>query len=246
MTGELQALEVELRNLQSLQAQVVQRISQLNSYRSDVEKRIQEVDGVVASIAEREAAIATARASIADATEDLKVLDWLISNIPYIKLHRMSVAMTQLSEKVNFYLADMGDTVRVNISSFEEKKVKKGAGDIKDALKSEVKVEVVDGEKNIDPRLYSDGETSKISNALIRALHDIAMQAGHGCNLILLDEIFSFVDMNNSQKLADSFKDVVTGTAFITDNSGHVEDLMEFDEVWIARKSGGITNIEVR
>jgi DNA repair exonuclease SbcCD ATPase subunit len=246
ITGEMQALEVEGRKAHELCTQYTQRISQIAAYKDDVEKRLGEIQRVEHNVAEREEAIVKSKASISEALEDVKVLEWIISNIPYIKLHRMSVAMTQLSEKVNHYLSEMGDTIRVNITSFEEKKAKKGAGDIKDALKSEVKVEVVDGEKNIDPRLYSDGETSKISNAVIRSLHDIAVQAGHGCNLVLLDEIFSFVDANNSQKLADSFNDVSTGTTFITDNSGHVEDLMDFDEVWIARKSGGVTTIEVR
>lgn len=246
ITGEMQALEAEGRKAYELVVQYSQRVSQIVTYRADVEKRIAEIERVAGNIREREVVLTSMKASIAESLEDLKVLEWIISNVPYIKLHRMSVAMTQLSEKVNHYLSEMGDTIRVNITSFEEKKAKKGATDIKDALKSEVKVEVVDGEKNIDPRLYSDGETSKISNAVIRSLHDIAVQAGHGCNLVLLDEIFSFVDMNNSQKLADSFSDVGTGTTFITDNSGHVEDLMEFDEVWVARKSGGITTIEVR
>jgi DNA repair exonuclease SbcCD ATPase subunit len=246
ITGEMQLLEAGGRVVQESCTQFTQRIAQLATYKSDVEKRIQDIERVECNVSERETAASAAKASIAESLDDLKVLEWIISNVPYIKLHRMSVAMTQLSEKVNHYLSEMGDTIRVNITSFEEKKVKKGAGDIKDALKSEVKVEVVDGEKNIDPRLYSDGETSKISNAVIRSLHDIAVQAGHGCNLVLLDEIFSFVDTNNSQKLADSFNDVGAGTTFITDNSGHVEDLMEFDEVWIARKAGGVTTIEVR
>jgi DNA repair exonuclease SbcCD ATPase subunit len=246
ITGEMQLLEADGRVVQEACTQFTQRIAQLATYKSDVEKRIQDIERVERNVSERETAASAAKASIAESLDDLKVLEWIISNVPYIKLHRMSVAMTQLSEKVNHYLSEMGDTIRVNITSFEEKKVKKGAGDIKDALKSEVKVEVVDGEKNIDPRLYSDGETSKISNAVIRSLHDIAVQAGHGCNLVLLDEIFSFVDTNNSQKLADSFNDVGAGTTFITDNSGHVEDLMEFDEVWVARKAGGVTTIEVR
>ena len=246
VTGEIQRLEKEAGTLRTLSSQYSQRQVQFLSYRADVERRIQDIVQVERSIVEKSASVTTLRSSIESSLDDLKVLEWIISNVPYIKLHRMSIAMSQMSDKVNHYLSEMGDTIRVNITSFEEKKSKKGAGDIKDALKSEVKVEVVDGEKNIDPRLYSDGETSKISNAVIRSLHDIAVQAGHGCNLVLLDEIFSFVDLNNSQKLADSFKDVVAGTTFITDNSGHVEDLMEFDEVWIARKSSGLTTIEVR
>ncbi len=169
----------------------------------------------------------------------------MIQNIPYIKLHKLSVALGELSEQINRYLSEMGETVRMNLSSFDEKKVKKGAGDIKDLLKSEVSVEVIDGEKNIDPRLYSDGETSKLSNALIRALHDMAVQNGQGCNLILLDEIFAFVDQSNSEKLVDSFTGIPAGTVLITDNSGHVNDLLNFNESWVAKKKNGITTLGV-
>jgi len=200
---------------------------------------------VAQKIEDRKKSVSELKQAIEGDLADLSVMEWLISNIPFVKLHRMSVAMSHLSELVNRYLSEMGDTVRVNLSSFREKKSGKGAGDVKDLLKSEIKVEVVDGGKNIDPRLYSDGETSKISNALIRALHDLATSAGHGCNLVLLDEIFSFVDASNSQRLAESFKDVVAGTTLVTDNSGHVSNLMEFNEVWTARKTNGMTVLEV-
>lgn len=185
------------------------------------------------------------RQSISGDITDLEVLDWLIRNIPYIKLHRISVALIHLSEQVNAYLSEMGETIRVNLSSFGEKKNAKGAGDIKDTLKSEITVEVVDGFKNIDPRLYSDGETAKISNALIRGLHDISVQSGYGCNVLLLDEIFSYVDPSNAQKVADSFRHMNTGSIFVTDNSGHVNDLVRFNEQWVVRKQNGMSILEV-
>jgi DNA repair exonuclease SbcCD ATPase subunit len=132
----------------------------------------------------------------------------------------------------------------VNLSSFDEKKNAKGAEDVKDTLKSEIKVEVIDGLKNIDPRLYSDGETAKISNALIRGLHDISLQSGYGCNILLLDEIFSYVDPANAQKVADSFQRLSAGSIFVTDNSGYVNDLVRFNERWVVRKRNGMSVLE--
>jgi len=245
LTGELHGANKERGALETEKHTLNTSIEAWSRQMVEARARIQEIETLKESIGEKGTLVATMRAEISGDLENTTVLEWIISNIPYIKLHRMSVAMKQLSEKVNHYLSDMGDTVRVNISSFDEKKNTKGAGDIKDALKSDVRVEVVDGVKNIDPRLYSDGEVAKISNALIRALHDVALQAGHGCNLVLLDEIFSFVDLNNSQRLANSFKGVVTGTTLVTDNSGYVNDLMEFNEVWVARKQDGMTTLEV-
>jgi recombinational DNA repair ATPase RecF len=152
--------------------------------------------------------------------------------------------MAVLSERVNQYLADMGNSIRVTISSFSEKTSSKGAADVAGTLKSDVKVEVTDGVKNIDPRLYSDGEAGALASALIRALHDLAMQFGQGCNLKLLDEVFSFIDHDNSQLMAASFSNGI-GTTVVTDNSGRASGLMDFDTVWVARKRNGKTTLEV-
>jgi len=242
--GLVNQVNADLQQAKVTRAQLGGAQASFTQQQADVKLRVDEVESLKNSIQVKEGLIAPLKANVDSDTEELAILGWVIQNVPYIKLHRMSVAMSHLSDKVNGYLSDMGDTVRVNITSFDEKKSTKGAGDVKDMLKSEVKVEVIDGEKNIDPRLYSDGETSKISNALIRALHELAMQGGHGCNLILLDEIFSFVDLNNSQRLAESFRDVGKGTTLVTDNSGYVNDLMEFAEVWVARKRNGMTLLE--
>jgi len=234
-----------LKSIQVQRTQIESSINNLNRYKQEAEAAMLEVGNLQKQLDEKLEYISSTIASIEKDLNDVKMLDWLISHIPFIKLHRMSVAMVQLSDRVNYYLASMGDTLRINISSFSEKKSTKGAPGIKATLKSEIKVEIVDGEKNIDPRLYSDGETAKLSNALIRGLHDVASQSGHGCNLILMDEIFSFVDQSNSQALVESFRDVEAATLFVTDNSGHVHNLMVFDEVWIARKQNGMTTLEV-
>jgi len=245
LSGRVQEANAAIRVLQSEASALSHKILQTEGYLREAKAKEEEVQSVAQKIEDRKKSVSELKQAIEGDLADLSVMEWLISNIPFVKLHRMSVAMSHLSELVNRYLSEMGDTVRVNLSSFREKKSGKGAGDVKDLLKSEIKVEVVDGGKNIDPRLYSDGETSKISNALIRALHDLATSAGHGCNLVLLDEIFSFVDASNSQRLAESFKDVVAGTTLVTDNSGHVSNLMEFNEVWTARKTNGMTVLEV-
>jgi ABC-type iron transport system FetAB ATPase subunit len=63
---------------------------------------------------------------------------------------------------------------------------------------------------------------------------------------MMLDEIFSFIDEGNSQKISDSFTKSVKGkTVFITDNSGRVRDLVNFDKVWTVRKKKGQSRIEV-
>lgn len=245
LTEEIRQIGIQTSQLRSRQGNIQGEIVNLRNWAQQARKAIQDAENLKKGIEDKSKQIEEMESSISSARDDLAILDWFISNIPYIKLHRLSVTMSALSEKVNHHLAEMGDTIRVNISSFEEKKSKRGAADAKDLLKSEVKVEIVDGEKNIDPRLYSDGETAKIANALIRGLYEMALQGGQGCNVILLDEIFAFVDGTNSQRLVDSFTNVGAATTLVTDNSGYVNDLLPFNEVWVARKQNGITTLGV-
>jgi len=183
---------------------------------------------------------------IDDISGELDVYLWLIENIPYIKLHKMSVAMAEISDLCNQYFEEIGDSIRLHISSFEEKAKKRNAADVKDLMKSDVKLEIIDGGKNINPKLYSDGEAGKVSVAILRALNEMARKSGQGCNLMVMDESFSFVDTNNSQKIANSLSSILDrGTVFLTDNSGYVEDLINFDEVWVARKENGQTTLEL-
>jgi len=246
LTEEIRQVGVQVSQVRSKQSSVQSEVGTYRLWVQQAQKAMADAESLQADVDKKLATIAGMESGISRSEAGLLVLDWLISNIPYIKLHRLSLTMSALSEKVNRYLADMGDTIRVNISSFEEKKSTRGAGDSKDLLKSDVKVEVIDGEKNIDPRLYSGGETAKISNALIRALHEMALQGGQGCNVILLDEIFAFVDMTNSQRIVDGLTSICAATTLVTDNSGHVNDLLPFNEVWTARKQNDITTLEVQ
>jgi len=224
-------------------------IHQGNSIKSQIEsaktsmKNIQEIE---VQIEEKKSIISLYEGQIQDVKKDLDIYVWLIDNIPFIKLHKMSNFMAEVSNLCNKYFSEMGESLRISITSFEEKAKKKHAADVKDLLKSEIKVEITDGAKNIPPKLYSDGELSKISLSIIRALHEIARSKGHGCNLMMMDEIFGFVDPGNSQKIAESMTNLLSrGTVFVTDNSGRAKDLVKFDHTWIARKKIGQTFLEV-
>jgi len=181
-----------------------------------------------------------------DLAKEVDLYSWLIDNIPFIKLHKMSLSMSEISDLCNKFFEEMGDSLRINIKSFDEKTRKKNAADIKDLLKGEVKIEISDGVKNISPKLYSDGEISRVSIALIRAFHEMAKKSGRGCNVMLLDEIFSFVDGSNSQKISDSISVMLKGgTVILTDNSGNAGNLVSFDKTWVVRKISGKSTIEL-
>ncbi|MCU0680573.1 MAG: hypothetical protein MUF50_04705, partial [Planctomycetes bacterium] len=165
---------------------------------------------------------------------------------PFIKLHKLSMFMNEISEFVNNYFVSIGDPIRVNITSFDAKVKKRNAADIKDLWKSEIKIEIEEGRKKIPLMLYSDGELSKISIAIVIALHEIARSVGQGCNILILDEIFSYLDSANSQKLANSVPKLFSiGTVIFTDNSGYVNNLISFDEVWTVRKKDGVTSLKI-
>lgn len=209
-------------------------------------EQIASINELKNKILEKEVSIQTHQLEIKTIDDDLVIINWLISHIPYIKLHKLSMSMVVLSDKINEYLYSMGNTTRVNISSFKEKQTTKGAADFSELLKSEIVVDIQDGDKNIDPRLYSDGEIGILSNAVIRALHDLAMNFGYGCNLQMMDEVFSFIDNDNGQKIAESFDNISCNRmTIITDNSGKASGFINFDETWIARKRNNQTILEM-
>jgi DNA repair exonuclease SbcCD ATPase subunit len=244
--GELQVLRNRLPSLQVELNKLHSQGSQINSQIDQAKASIDNIKILEGQIFERQRQVQFFEGEIKEVKADLYIYIWLIDNIPYIKLHKMSRVMAEISELCNKYFDEMGDSIRINIKSFEEKAKKKHAADIKDLMKSEVKVDITDGAKHISPKLYSDGEISKISLAVIRALHELARKSGQGCNLMLMDEIFSFVDVGNSQKIANSLANFLNkGTVFLTDNSGSVNNLINFDQVWVARKKNGQTMLEI-
>lgn len=179
-------------------------------------------------------------------SDDIYIYEWVIGNIPFIKLHKLSASIINLVNYVNGYLNSAGDTALIDIKAFEEKKNKKDKAFLSDILKSDIAVSIIDGGKVIDPKLCSEGEVGRFSNAINRAIHDIAGEYGCGCNIQILDEIFSYMDEENSQKLAGNFNNMsCQGTIIITDNSGKASNLINFDETWIARKREGNTTLEV-
>ena len=233
-----QALEVDLANCENT-------IKQNEELIISARKQISSINELENKILEKETDIQAYFSEIKIIDDDLVIINWLISHIPYIKLHKLSMSMVVLSNKINEYLSSMGNTTRINISSFKEKQKTKGTADLSELLKSEIVIDIQDGEKNIDPRLYSDGEIGALSNAVIRALHDLAINFGHGCNLQMMDEVFSFIDNDNGQKIAESFSNTNNGTTIITDNSGKASGLINFDETWTARKRNNQTILEM-
>lgn len=204
---------------------------------------VRRVESVKASLEARKLTVADIDKTLAAVAEDLAAAEWLIHHIPFVKLHKLAVSLGELSVLANNYLSEAGDTLRVHISSFKEKK-KKTAASAADLLKSEITIEITDGEKKIDPKLYSDGETSRVSTAMVRAVHDLAVKFHQGCNIILLDEIFGWVDHSSSQKVAATIRAGAGETVLVTDNSGK-SGILKFDGTWVARKKNGVTTLEV-
>jgi DNA repair exonuclease SbcCD ATPase subunit len=242
--------------ISSLQGTLLLLNNELNIYKSEGNKikaqlesanaNLKNIEALSNSISEKDRQAGLLETESKKIQEEQNIYTWLIENIPYIKLHKLSVSMAEISGIVNNYFANMGDSIRISITSFEEKTKKRGAADIKDLMKSEVKVEIIDGKKNISPKLYSDGEIGKVSMAVIRALHEMAKKFGQGCNIMMMDEVFSFIDVNNSQRISQVIsKFMKKGTVFLTDNSGRVNDLVKFDNVWTVRKKNGCTTVEV-
>lgn len=249
---EAQASEVELtivalnqdnRSINRSIAENNEKITQCSTRIEQYKAQVAKLEDLQNQLVVKEGELADLQAQVDLLKDEASYYDWLIHHAPYIKLHKLSVSLTELSGIVNKYLSSVGESIRVNISSFSEKKGKK-SGPMSDMLKSEIELTITDGEKSIDPKLYSDGETSRVSLVIVRALHDMAAKNGNGCNLMFMDEIFSYVDHSSSQKMSDLFN-FGGETVVVTDNSGRATDLLSFDSVWTARKKNGVTTLEV-
>jgi len=242
---QIQQCNSDISELQQKVSSTEGSIRSLSQYMAQCDENLEKIDVVMGQLSQAGASLLAVNQEVERLSGEVVIVDWVISNVPYIKLHKVSVTMQELSTLANQYLSGMGESIRVEISAFDEKKGKKGAADLKDMLKGEIKVVIRDGLKEIPPKLYSEGETGTISNALVLALNDLAKSLGYGCNVVLLDEIFAFIDGANSQKLAQSIEAPAVGTTFITDNSGNVSNFINFSETWVALKENGITTMEV-
>ena len=79
------------------------------------------------------------------------------------------------------------------------------------------------------------------------SLHKLAMEYGAGCNVLLLDEIFSYIDNTNAQKIVDAFSHSTNyGVVLMTDNSDKIRNMLGFDETWTVEKRNGISSLHVR
>lgn len=244
-TIKVKEKQIELQKLNAEASRTAQEVANLRHWVQQCETNIKALEGIVGSIRGQEEKLSGLETKRLAVLSECEVYDWLIKNIPFIKLHKLAMYMVILSNKANEYLAAMGDTIRIHVDAFSEKTSKKNASDMADLLKSEINVMITDGSKLIDAGLYSDGETSRITNAIIRALHDLSATSGRGCNLVFLDEIFSFVDGDNAEKLANSILPKDAATIIVTDNSGKVDNYVTFNTKWVVRKTNNLTKIEV-
>jgi DNA repair exonuclease SbcCD ATPase subunit len=239
LTSHISTISQELSNIKS------EGLNKVNQVKS-MESKLAEIGNLDDQLKSKKSIIKNYKKNIKDVKSDLDEYLWLIKNIPSIKLHKMSTAMFEISNLINEYFETVGDTIRVNISGFTKKSNTKNASDLQSMLKDEVNIEIIDGLKNIAPKLYSDGELGKVSIALVKAMHDMAMKSGNGCNLMIMDEVFGYTDNTNAQKIAQSFSGVMNnGVVFLTDNSEKVKNLVKFDNVWHVRKSKGQAVLEV-
>jgi DNA repair exonuclease SbcCD ATPase subunit len=261
--AEVRALEEEAKEVDKVSSTIDQQISQLTAKNRELNSQVMQVRGEISQslarienyrsmlvklgeLGEKVNSKSQEMAEVQVCLDELKdeglYFDWLIKHAPFIKLHKLSVSLVELSDIVNKYLGDIGESIRVSISSFSNKKGK-SKGPLADSLKSEIELSITDGDKAIDPHLYSDGETGRVSLAISRALHDMAVARGSGCNLMFLDEVFSYVDHSSAQKMGGLFN-LIGDTVVVTDNSGRATDLLNFSTVWVARKKNGVTQLE--
>lgn len=153
---EVKALEEEAKEVDKVSLTIDQQISQLSAKNRELNSQVMQVRGEISQslarienyrsmlvkvedlsnkVDEKAQEMAEVQVCLDELREEGLYFDWLIKHAPFIKLHKLSVSLVELSDIVNKYLSNIGESIRVSISSFSNKK-SKNKGSLADSLNS--------------------------------------------------------------------------------------------------------------
>ena len=190
--------------------------------------------------------------AIAQEELDMEEWAWMLKHIPRIKQLKFSSGSEFLNQRIAYYLDLLTDgRTRVVLSPFRVKKEAQRKPPEKRTIDDYIfefgmTVEE-DGKQGVPIQLYSGGERERITMALVPAFWDLASSQSNGCNVLMLDEVITFLDGKSIErivKLVDDIRSRVSSIILI----GHDPSLTDFlkpDETWYARKSNEMTKLEM-
>lgn len=185
-------------------------------------------------------------------TQESQEWNWLAKQFPRVKQLKFASGSEYLNDRIAHYLDVLTDgATHVCITPFRVKKDsqrKPVEQRTVDDYIFEFGVSVEEGHKQGVPvQLYSGGEREKITLALVAAFHDLTTSRGAACNVLMLDEVITFLDEDSIGRVVSLVDDLRLRmeSMFIIGHDATLGNLLRADETWHAEKSAGITTIRV-
>ena len=177
---------------------------------------------------------------------------WLAKRYPQIKQIKFASILQDLNEHLARYLGILTDgRTSVVLSPFRLKKdaQRKPAEErTADDYVFEFDMQVEEpGKPGVPIQLYSGGQRGRITLALIAAFWELAARQGVGTNLLLLDEVISFMDESSIERtvrLIEYLRERI-GTLVIVGHDPALPNLLRRDEQWTCRYDGATTTMEI-
>jgi DNA repair exonuclease SbcCD ATPase subunit len=162
-----------------------------------------------------------------------------------VKAHKFGAMIQILNDLVADNIKVLTDgQVQVWFSPWREKANAKSDEDVV----PEIQIFVKEGPKEqVELALYSGMERQQIVIAIIRAFNKLAMTQGAGTNLLFMDEMFGMFDeasAGTAIKLMNQLKCGEWGTIIIVTHNPDIKQVLDYDQLWTAVKSGHITTLK--
>jgi DNA repair exonuclease SbcCD ATPase subunit len=162
-----------------------------------------------------------------------------------VKAHKFGAMIQTLNDLVADNIRVLTDgQVQVWFSPWREKANAKSDEDVV----PEIQIFVKEGPKEqVELALYSGMERQQIVIAIIRAFNKLAMLQGAGTNLLFMDEMFGMFDEASAStaiKLMNQLKSGEWGTIIIVTHNPDIKQVLDYDQIWTAVKSGHITTLK--
>ena len=174
---------------------------------------------------------------------------WLAKNTKSLKSHKIVSATERLNELLAESMLELDGSFTVWCKPWRPKPqaLKKAESDwTADDVVVDFTIFVQEkGKESVPLSLYSGGEVSIIALAFLISFWRLSDEMGSGTNLLLLDEIFGFLDDRNSQLVASFLESLKTsGKTVLVVSHSQVVDAVGFDQKWVVTKQNDMSQVK--
>jgi DNA repair exonuclease SbcCD ATPase subunit len=166
--------------------------------------------------------------------------EWVNRNLKKIKLQEYNNAIDRLNQLISVELQIIwGSEIDVRFVTAQEKASGKG-------MKQGLELIITEPDKKGVPiELWSGGESKAIIIAIFMAMRKLTRERGCGVNISAIDELDKDLCEVNVDRMVNTFEYMASDspTCIVISHNSRLLSTMNFNDVWVAEKIKGITNI---